>query len=109
MLLQLPEAPTNAPVFLEDLPEDEQDHTGFAKYGAGKAPSNLQGCGITSSRHACCLVSPCLRQRPQLAGAAPCRPQEPGQHVLHEQHGAVPLPHPGAAPVPGGLPGGRHG
>jgi hypothetical protein len=37
MFLQLPEAPTNAPVFMEDLPEDEQDHTGYAKYGAGKA------------------------------------------------------------------------
>jgi hypothetical protein len=35
LYVQLPEAPTNAPVFMEDLPEDEQDVTGFAKYGAG--------------------------------------------------------------------------
>ena len=34
--LQLPEGPTSAPVFMEDLPEDEQDVTGFAKYGAGE-------------------------------------------------------------------------
>ena len=33
--LQLPDAPTNAPVFMEDLPEEEQDVTGYAKYGAG--------------------------------------------------------------------------
>ena len=34
--MQISEAPTNAPVFMEDLPEEEQDHTGLAKYGAGK-------------------------------------------------------------------------
>ena len=34
--MQLPDAPTNAPVFMEDLPEEEQDVTGYAKYGAGK-------------------------------------------------------------------------
>lgn len=33
--MQLPDAPTNAPVFMEDLPEEEQDVTGYAKYGAG--------------------------------------------------------------------------
>ena len=32
---QLPEAPAKAQVFLEDLPEEEQDVNGFAKYGAG--------------------------------------------------------------------------
>ncbi len=34
-MLQLLEAPTNVPVFMEDLPQEEQDHTGLAKYGAG--------------------------------------------------------------------------
>jgi hypothetical protein len=36
---QLPEAPAKAHVFLEDLPEDEQDAAGFAKYGAGAGPA----------------------------------------------------------------------
>ncbi|KAL6784342.1 hypothetical protein ACKKBG_A05775 [Auxenochlorella protothecoides x Auxenochlorella symbiontica] len=31
----VPVAPTQAPTFLEDLPEDQQDVTGLSKYGAG--------------------------------------------------------------------------
>ena len=34
-LLQIPEAPKEQMVFMEDLPEDEQDHSGLSKYGAG--------------------------------------------------------------------------
>ena len=33
--LQVPEAPKEAMVFMEDLPEDQQDVTGMGKYGAG--------------------------------------------------------------------------
>lgn len=33
---QVPEAPKEAMVFMEDLPENEQDMTGLGKYGAGK-------------------------------------------------------------------------
>lgn len=32
---EAPQAPKNAPLFVEDLPEEEQDVTGMAKYGAG--------------------------------------------------------------------------
>lgn len=32
---EAPQAPKNAPIFVEDLPEEEQDVTGMAKYGAG--------------------------------------------------------------------------
>lgn len=32
---KVPEAPKDVPVFVEDLPEDEQDIMGFSKYGAG--------------------------------------------------------------------------
>lgn len=32
---QIPEAPEVAPVFMEDIPEDEQDIMGLKKYGAG--------------------------------------------------------------------------
>ena len=39
---KVPEAPTSSQVFLEDLPESEQDIDGFAKYGAG-----LQNLGNT--------------------------------------------------------------
>lgn len=40
--MQLPDAPTNAPVFIEDLPEEEQDVTGYAKYGAGEQTASMQ-------------------------------------------------------------------
>ena len=39
---KVPEASQNSQVFLEDLPESEQDIEGFAKYGAG-----LQNLGNT--------------------------------------------------------------
>ena len=35
---QVPEAPKEAMVFMEDLPEDQQDVSGMGKYGAGKLP-----------------------------------------------------------------------
>ena len=38
----MPVAPTAAPKFVEDLPEDEQDTSGMAQYGAG-----LQNLGNT--------------------------------------------------------------
>ena len=34
---QIPEAPKESVVFMEDLPEDEQDVTGLGKYGAGES------------------------------------------------------------------------
>ena len=76
--MQLHEAPTNAPVFMEDLPEEQQDHTGLGKYGAGKCirtpglcwdfaqwPAAHHLLGSITSMHA-------------------YRPEEPWQHVLHE-------------------------
>ena len=46
--VQVPEAPTSSMVFLEDLPEDEQDLSGLGKYGAGGLPysylSNIKFC-----------------------------------------------------------------
>ncbi len=50
---QLPEAPAKAHVFLEDLPEDEQDAAGFAKYGAGAAPLRARpACARPGARRA---------------------------------------------------------
>ena len=46
---QLPEAPAKAQVFLEDLPEEEQDVNGFAKYGAGARRRPAACCAPGSS------------------------------------------------------------
>ena len=35
--MQVPEAPKDAPTFMEDLPEEERDTEGLSKYGAGQA------------------------------------------------------------------------
>ena len=37
----MPEAPKEAMVFMEDLPEDQQDVSGMGKYGAGEDISTL--------------------------------------------------------------------
>ena len=50
--MQLPDAPTNAPVFMEDLPEEEQDVTGYAKYGAGEQTASMQH----PDRSVCCSI-----------------------------------------------------
>jgi hypothetical protein len=42
---QIPEAPAEAPIFMEDIPEDERDVMGFKKYGAGGAlPHERRPC-----------------------------------------------------------------
>ncbi|CAL8463183.1 g2717 [Coccomyxa elongata] len=57
---KLPEGPTSTPVFMEDLPEDEQDVTGFAKYGAGL--KNLGNTCYMNSTVQCLYRVPELRQ-----------------------------------------------
>ncbi|CAK0784473.1 hypothetical protein CVIRNUC_007677 [Coccomyxa viridis] len=57
---KLPDAPTNAPVFMEDLPEEEQDVTGYAKYGAGL--QNLGNTCYMNSTVQCLYKVPELRQ-----------------------------------------------
>ncbi|CAL5229639.1 g13003 [Coccomyxa viridis] len=57
---KLPDAPTNAPVFMEDLPEEEQDVTGYAKYGAGLR--NLGNTCYMNSTLQCLYKVPELRQ-----------------------------------------------
>ncbi|KAK9834879.1 hypothetical protein WJX81_005740 [Elliptochloris bilobata] len=58
---KLPEAPAKAQVFLEDLPEEEQDAQGFAKYGAG-----LQNLGNTCYMNS---TLQCLYRVPELRTA----------------------------------------
>lgn len=57
--MQLPETPTNAPVFMEDLPEEEQDVTGYAKYGAGKAITGMPH-DSSSGLHKPCSNAPLI-------------------------------------------------
>ena len=45
---QVPEAPTKALTFVEDLPEDEQDVEGYSKYGAGMLQDRILACKCTS-------------------------------------------------------------
>ena len=58
---KVPEAPANSQVFLEDLPEGEQDIDGFSKYGAG-----LQNLGNTCYMNS---TVQCLYAVPELKSA----------------------------------------
>ncbi|DBB02923.1 hypothetical protein WJX77_004368 [Trebouxia sp. C0004] len=66
---KVPEAPQSSQVFLEDLPESEQDIEGFAKYGAGL--QNLGNTCYMNSTVQCLYAVPELRQALQdYSGAA---------------------------------------
>ena len=66
---RVPEAPQSSHVFLEDLPENEQDVDGFAKYGAGL--QNLGNTCYMNSTVQCLYAVPELRQALQsYSGAA---------------------------------------
>ncbi|KAK9908278.1 hypothetical protein WJX75_005397 [Coccomyxa subellipsoidea] len=73
---KLPEAPTNAPVFMEDLPEDEQDVTGFAKYGAG-----LKNLGNTCYMNS---TVQCLYRVPELRESLAAYPTQGVPDVSHK-------------------------
>lgn len=65
---KVPEAPQSSQVFLEDLPENEQDVDGFAKYGAGL--QNLGNTCYMNSTLQCLYAVPELRQALQSYPAA---------------------------------------
>ena len=65
---KVPEAPQSSQVFLEDLPENEQDVDGFAKYGAGL--QNLGNTCYMNSTLQCLYAVPELRQALQAYPAA---------------------------------------
>ncbi|KAK9810249.1 hypothetical protein WJX72_007323 [[Myrmecia] bisecta] len=67
---KVPEAPTNAPVFVEDLPEEQQDLTGYSKYGAG-----LQNLGNTCYMNS---TVQCLYRVPELRTALQQYPETTG-------------------------------
>ena len=64
---KVPEAPQGSQVFLEDLPENEQDIDGFAKYGAGL--QNLGNTCYMNSTVQCLYAVPELRQALQAYSA----------------------------------------
>jgi hypothetical protein len=57
----VPEAPKEQPTFMEDLPEGEQDSTGYSKYGAGL--ENLGNTCYMNSTMQCLYAVPELRDR----------------------------------------------
>lgn len=70
---KVPEAPTAAQTFVEDLPEEEQDVTGMSKYGAGL--ENLGNTCYMNSTVQCLYAVPELRE--SLASVT-ASPNEPG-------------------------------
>jgi ubiquitin carboxyl-terminal hydrolase 14 len=70
---KVPEAPTAAQTFVEDLPEEEQDVTGMSKYGAGL--ENLGNTCYMNSTVQCLYAVPELRE--SLASVT-VTPNEPG-------------------------------
>ncbi len=66
---EAPQAPKNVPVFVEDLPEEEQDVTGMAKYGAG-----LENLGNTCYMNS---TMQCLYAVPELRDALRAYPSDP--------------------------------
>lgn len=66
---EVPEAPTQAVQFVEDLPEEERDESGLAKYGAG-----LQNLGNTCYMNS---TMQCLYSVPELRSALQALPDAP--------------------------------
>ena len=94
--LQVPEAPTTAVTFVEDLPEDEQDVEGFSKYGAGECQQSTIPDAQAMARLLVSLQL-CLLCRLTSGSHLVSRDKECWQHMLHEQLPAMPFPGPGAS------------
>ncbi|KDD75798.1 ubiquitin carboxyl-terminal hydrolase [Helicosporidium sp. ATCC 50920] len=69
----VPEAPQHAQAFVEDLPEDEQDHSGLGKYGAG-----LENLGNTCYMNS---TLQCLYGIPELRASLLSQPTSAGGPV----------------------------
>ena len=65
---KVPEAPTTSQVFVEDLPENEQDIDGFSKYGAGL--ENLGNTCYMNSTVQCLYAVPELKSALQSFSAS---------------------------------------
>ena len=72
------EAPKNAPVFVEDLPEEEQDTLGTKAYGSGLA--NLGNTCYMNSTVQCLYSVPALQAA--LSGYAPAGGADPGGRLV---------------------------